>query len=339
MEIIRAKCPLRVSFCGGGTDFPHYFNEYGGACLTATINKYARVNLYPREDSEIVIRSINLGNKTQFLAGSKPAYDGVLDLCKAAVHELGCKRGMDLVIESDVPPGSGLGGSSSVVSAIMAAVIEYTGQKLTKYEQANLNYYIEREVVQIPGGKQDQFATSFGGINFIEFSRENTLVNPLNIERDTINDLEAHLLFCYTGGVRTDLTLIDDQIQDFQEGKIDAIQGTHTIKEIAYDMKAALLQNSLDSFGAMFHRAFVNKKRVNPNISAGTIVDALYSKAREHGAIGGKLCGAGGGGYLLIFAPIQSHHAIRSSLTEMGGRFDDLQFDGRGPQVWRSNCW
>lgn len=338
MDIIRAKSPLRVSFCGGGTDFPHFFNEHGGAVLSTTINKFAHVTLYPRSDKSIVVRSADLGREVKFIAGTTPVFDGVLDLAKAAITRLGCNRGMTLDIHSEVPPGSGLGGSSAVTSAIIGAVSEYCGKRLTPYEQSELNYKIEREDVGIPGGKQDQFATNFGGINLIEFEKDRTIVNPLRIDRNVINDLEEHLLFCYTGGVRTDLNLIDNQIKDYEDQKIGALEGTMELKNIVYRMKDYLLQNNIDELGKLLHQAYKNKKKMNPNVATGTNADELYNWAYLNGALGGKLCGAGGGGYVMIYAPTDKHHAIRTMLKSFGGRFDDITFENKGLQVWRSRC-
>lgn len=338
MEIIRAKSPLRVSLCGGGTDFPHFFNEHGGAVLSTTINKFAHVTLYSREDKDIVVRSADLGRQVKFIAGTTPVFDGVLDLAKATIHRLGCNKGLTLDIHSEVPPGSGLGGSSAVTSAIIGVVSEYCGTRLTPYEQSELNYKIERIDVGIPGGKQDQFATNFGGFNFIEFEKDRTIVNPLRIDKTILNDFEEHLLFCYTGGVRTDLNLIDNQIKDYEDQKVGALEGTLELKNIAFKMKDHLLHGDIDEIGKLLHLAYKNKKRMNPNVATGTKADELYNWAYLNGALGGKLCGAGGGGYLLIYAPTARQHTIRTMLKSFGGRFDDITFDNKGLQVWRSQC-
>ena len=144
-NMIRAKAPVRISFAGGGTDFPHWYDDNGGATLSATINHYARVTLYPRQDQAVRIRSVDLGYMVNYQINEKPAYDGVLDLAKAAIHRLAQGRGMDLDIRSDAPAGSGLGGSSALTAAVIGAVAAYEGKALDNYELAELNYVIERK--------------------------------------------------------------------------------------------------------------------------------------------------------------------------------------------------
>lgn len=336
MEIIRSKSPLRVSFGGGGTDFPHFFNEHGGAVLSTTINKFAHVTLYPRNDDQIIIRSADLGQEIKFIAGTTPKLDGILDLAKATVLRLKSKKGMTLDIRSEVPPGSGLGGSSSVVSAIIGAVSKYNGIELTKYEQSELNHKIERIDAKIPGGKQDQFATNFGGFNFIEFYKDRTVVNQLKIDDNIKNDLNAHLLFCYTGKVRTNLSLIDKQIQYYKDNRLETIDGVKQMKKLTYQIKEHLLFGEIDKVGLLMDQMYTNKKRMNPDVATGTIADELYERSKQLGVLGGKLCGAGGGGYLLLYCPSKKQGKVRSALEKIGGHFDDITFDEKGLQVWRS---
>lgn len=337
-DIVRAKSPLRISFVGGGTDLPHYYEEHGGAVLSSTVNRYAYVTLYPREDQEVLIRSLDLGYAVKYNVDKGPVYDGLLDLAKAAIARLGSDQGMELDVRSDAPAGSGLGGSSAVTAAVIGAVGVYTGAPLTSYELAELNYEVERADLGIAGGRQDQYATTFGGFNLIEFHKDRVLVNPLRIDRDILNDLEAHLLLCYTGGVRTNLGLIDKQVRLYQEGRETTLAGMDRLHQLAYEMKEALLTARLNRFGEMLDEAYASKKRMNPHVAEGTIVDALYETAKEHGAIGGKLCGAGGGGYLLLYCETGRQNDVRRALEAIGGQFTDFAFDGYGLQTWRSRC-
>jgi D-glycero-alpha-D-manno-heptose-7-phosphate kinase len=335
--IIRAKAPLRISFVGGGTDLPHYYEKHGGAVLSSTINRYAYVTLYPREDHEIRIRSLDLGYLVKYNLEQGPVYDGVLDLAKAAIQRMGIECGIDMDVRSDAPAGSGLGGSSALTAAVLGALAALTGRPLSTYELAELNYTIERVDLKIAGGKQDQYATTFGGFNLIEFYKDRVIVNPLRIDRDILNDLEAHLLLCYTGRVRPDLGLVDRQIRFYHEGRQETLEGMKRLHEMVYEMKEALLLGQLDRFGEMLHEAYENKKRMNPDIVADTPADVLYETARQHGAIGGKLCGAGGGGYLLLYCETGRQQEVRRELEKLGGQFTDFAFDGWGLQVWRSS--
>lgn len=336
--IIRAKSPLRISFVGGGTDLAHWYEERGGAVLSSTINWYAYVTLYPRDDYKVQIRSVDLGCTVKYNVDEGPVYDGMLDLAKAAIQRLGARQGMDLDIRSDAPAGSGLGGSSAVTAAVIGAVAGHKSQVLSSYELAELNYVIERIDLGIAGGKQDQYATTFGGFNLIEFSADRVLVNPLRIERDILNDLETHLLFCYTGCVRPDLGLIDKQVRFFHERRQTTLEGMRRLYEMVFEMKEALLKGKLEKFGQMLHEAYLNKKRMNPYVADHTIADELYEEARRHGALGGKLLGAGGGGYLLLFCETDRRHEVRQALEVMGGQFANFAFDGLGLQRWRSRC-
>lgn len=332
--LIRAKTPLRISFAGGGTDFPHWFHDKPGAVLCATITNYTRVTLYPRADRHVRIRSVDLGYLGKYHIDEGPVYDGMMDLVKAAITRLGCTRGMDLDISSEAPPGSGLGGSSALVSSVIGAVSRFQNIRLDAYEVADLNYQIERKDLGIPGGVQDQYGTTFGGFNLIEFSKDGVLVNPLRLSDETLADLEAHLLMCYVGNVRASTGLIDRQIRYGREKR--AQDGMARIYSLVYDMKAALLKGNLAQFGELLHEGFVNKKLMNPAVTEGTPTDALYELAREKGAIGGKLLGAGGGGYLLLYCETHRQHDVREALEAGGGIVKKCAFDHAGLRVWHT---
>lgn len=334
--IIRAKTPLRISFAGGGTDFPHWFETHPGAVLCTTVSQYARVTLYPREDKEVRIRSADLGHTINYNIDEGPIYDGMLDLAKAAILRLGCTRGLDLDIHCDAPPGSGLGGSSALVSSVIGAIAAYQNQVLDSYELAELNYKIERQDLSVPGGMQDQYGTTFGGLNLIEFSPKGVLVNPLRLNEGALADLEAHLMMCYIGNVRTSGGLITKQIQYAQEKRPTTLESMQRIYTLVHDMKSALLRGNLTLFGELLHEGFVHKKLMNPDITTGTRADELYEIARRHGAIGGKLMG--GGGYLLLYCETHRQHDVRKSLERAGGVVSNFAFDLRGLQVWHTRC-
>jgi D-glycero-alpha-D-manno-heptose-7-phosphate kinase len=329
---------LRISFAGGGTDFPHWFENRPGAVLCTTVSQYARVTLYPREDKEVRIRSVDLGYAVNYNIDESPIYDGMLDLAKAAIQRLGCTRGLDLDIHCDAPPGSGLGGSSALVSSVIGAVAAYQNRVLDLYELAELNYKVEREDLSIPGGVQDQYGTTFGGLNLIEFTAKGVLVNPLRLNESVLADLEAHLMMCFIGKVRTSGGLIAKQIQYAKEHRPKTLEGMDRIYSLVHDMKSALLRANLNEFGELLHEGFVNKKRMNPDITEGTRTDELYEIAREKGAIGGKLMGAGGGGYLLLYCQTHQQHEVRKALERAGGVVSNFAFDPRGLHVWHTRC-
>jgi D-glycero-alpha-D-manno-heptose-7-phosphate kinase len=335
--VVRARSPLRISFVGGGTDLAHWYDVHGGAVLMSTINRYAHVSLYPRDDRQVHIHSLSLDNVVQYHLDERPVYNGVMDLVKAAIHRLGTEKGMTLHIRTDAPPGSGLGGSSALTSAVIGAVATYINKPLNKYELAALNHAVERVDLAIAGGKQDQYGTTFGGFNLLEFFHDRIVVNALRIEPDIVHDLEEQLLLCYTGRARAHLGLIDRQVQLYQEGRLETIAGMQRLVEMVYEMKEALVVGNLHAFGRMLNEAYINKKRMNPDITTGTIADALYEEALKQGALGGKLLGAGGGGYLLLYCEVRKQPAVRRALEAIGGQFIDFQFEAHGLQQWRSH--
>ena len=349
-SLIRARAPLRISFAGGGTDLPSYYEEHGGTVLCSTINRYASVTLAPRHDQQVRICSLDFDLIVKYGLDEEPIYDGTLDLAKAAIARLNGRSssaggkshdaaggGLDIYLQSDAPAGSGMGGSASMTIAVIGALAEMLGRRLGKYEIAELAYAVERSDLGISGGRQDQYTTAFGGFNLIEFSKERVVVNPLRIDKDILNDLEEHLMLCYTGRTRFSAGLIKKQEGMYRDGRAETVAGLGELRRVAYDMKDALLTGNLNEFGTLLDVAWKSKQRANPDISDDTI-NEMYETARRHGAIGGKLLGAGGGGYLLFFCEVGRRRAVREKLERMGGQFTDFAFREEGLQVWRSAC-
>jgi D-glycero-alpha-D-manno-heptose-7-phosphate kinase len=340
---IHATAPLRISFVGGGTDFPHWYELHGGAVLSATIDHRAEATLRPRDDDRIRIHSLDLHRIVQYRLDESPHFDGEMDLPKAAIDRVGVHRGVDVDIRSDAPPGSGLGGSSAVVTALVGALAAFGGLSLSRDELARMSSAIEREDLAIPGGRQDQYAAAFGGFNLIEFTDAGVTVTPVQAGRDVLTRLRANLMLCYTGSVRTNLGLIDTQIRLFREGREETIQGMKQLQTMAYDMRDALEAGDVDALGAMLHDAYESKKRMNPHIAEGTRIERLFDAARRAGATGGKICGAGGGGYLLLYCAPQRQPALRTALESLGGRFAEFAFDPTGARArvggteWRAS--
>lgn len=335
--IIRARAPLRISFVGGGTDIPQYYDEHGGAVLSATINRYSHVSLYPRVDKEVRVRSLDLGTSVKYAIDEEPMYDGVLDLAKAAIRRMGSEKGFELDVDTEAPPGSGLGGSSAVTAAILGAIAEYTGVVVDEYEMAEIDFAVERLDLGVAGGKQDQYATVFGGFNVIEFHRDRVLVTPLRLSRDLLSDLEHHLILCYTGTVRPSLGLVERQVTSLHEGKAETLTRLARAKAMVLEMKEALLKRRLVRVGELLEESFVTKVRINPEVTNARI-DELYQEAKTAGAVGGKLLGAGGGGYLLLFVQGDRRHAVREALVKAGGQLATFSFQDHGLQAWRSTC-
>jgi len=339
--IVRSTAPLRISFVGGGTDFPHYYERHGGAVLSATIDRHAYVTVTPREDREVRIRSLDLGHLVEYHLDDGPTYDGVMDLAKAAIGRMGVTSGLEMALRSDAPPGSGLGGSSALVTAVVGALAALQDREMTPEAVARLSYAIEREDLGVAGGWQDQYAAAFGGFNLLEFSADGVVVTPVRCSADALAQLRAHLLLCYTGTVRTDLGLIDTQIRLYHEGREETLVGMKHLHEMAYELRGAIEAGDLDALGGLLRQAYENKKRMNPYIADGTPIEALFEVAREAGAAGGKICGAGGGGYLLLACSPERRTEVRAALEAHRGAFADFAFSPSGVEarvgdrVWR----
>jgi len=335
---IRAKAPLRLSFAGGGTDVSPFLEREGGCVLSATISRYSWGTLSPREDGQIHLESADLGALFYFDTRSNLVYDGKMDLAKAAIRTLSGQDsgGFDLFLQTDAPPGSGLGSSSSLMVNMIGLLREFKALPLTEYEMAELAFQIERKQLGIRGGMQDQYASVFGGFNFIEFHPDHVIVNPLRINRDSTNELEHNLLLCYTGKPRTTDGIIQDQVGRYEHNEEAAMEGLRKQKTLAVEMKNLLLQRRLDDFGALLDTAWQFKKKMSPKIS-NPLIDEMYDEARRNGALGGKITGAGGGGYLLLYCEYEKKHKVAEALRKIGGIPTEFGFEFHGLQTWRMN--
>lgn len=334
-RLLRARAPLRVSFAGGGTDVPPYPEENGGLVLSATINRYAYGTLRPRQDRQIGIQSLDLDTAVSIaLEEARPDGDR-LDLIKAAIQKLASDSplGFDLFLHSAAPPGSGLGSSSAVVVALVGLLSDHMRLPLTDYEKARLAYTVERVDLGLKGGTQDQYAAVFGGFNFIEFRGEDVIVNPLRIPTESIQELEYNLLLCFTGATRVSDHIIDDQTDRYRSKATSTVDGLQMQKELAVEMKDALLRGNLTEFGRLLGRAWDYKKQMSPKIT-NPHIDELYAEALKHGAIGGKVTGAGGGGYMLLYCRYDAKHEVRAALAALGAEAVDFEFDHVGLTTW-----
>jgi D-glycero-alpha-D-manno-heptose-7-phosphate kinase len=329
----RARAPLRISFCGGGTDVSPYPEEHGGCVLSATINHHAYAALSPRRDTRLTLASLDYDLIAKYDHPKRLKFDGQLDLLKAAVRALKVKRGADLWTHSDAPPGSGLGASSTLMVALIGVLREWLKLDLSPYDIAEMAFKIERVDLKLAGGRQDQYAASFGGFNFIEFEREGTVVTPLRLRRQTLEELEYRLLLCYMGQTRQSAKIIERQTRSYVEGNKKTVAALEHLKVQAHEMKRALLLGHIDGFGELLHEAWEQKKRLDDGIS-NTHVDKLYQIARKEGAIGGKMPGAGGGGYFLLLTRFDRRHRVAAALEKHGGQVVPFQFESRGMSSW-----
>jgi D-glycero-alpha-D-manno-heptose-7-phosphate kinase len=332
---IRSRSPLRISFAGGGTDIEPYLSEKGGVVLSTTINRYSFGTLLPRTDQEIQVESLDVEKFARFMASQKLDFDGQLDLVKAVMRKFeGWKQGFSLFLHSDAPPGSGLGSSSTMVVTILGLFRQWLNLPWSHYDIANLAYEIERVDLEIRGGKQDQYAAVFGGFNFIEFYHDGTIVNPLRIGNSILNELEYHLLLCYTGKTRLSANIIATQVDGYIKKKESSLHALDELKAITITMKNSLLQGKLNLFGELLHEAWIQKKQLAGAITNEKI-DTLYHLAISKGALGGKILGAGGGGYLLLYCPYNRKHIVARELEKLGGQITPFSFENQGLATWK----
>jgi len=332
---IRAKAPVRISFAGGGTDVSPFPESEGGVVLSATIDRFVYASLCPHTLGMVSVESVDYGLSLALSNEGGFELDGNLDLVKAAIRRVwrGEEPGYSLVLSSATPPGSGLGSSSAVVVALVAALNEYHDMGMSRYDIARAAAEIEREDLAIEGGLQDHYAAAFGGFNFIEFSDE-VIVNPLRIPSDAIAELEMSLILCYTGLSRRSDGIISDQTARLRAEVPDTLQGLRTQKELAVAMKKALLRGELDEFGWLLGQAWEAKKKMSPKIS-NDFIDEVYDVAMRAGARGGKVTGAGGGGYILFYADFDLRHKVTAELQKMGVSAAEFAFVREGVRTWR----
>ena len=339
--ILRARAPLRLSFGGGGTDVSPYMNEFGGVVINSTIDRYAYASMRRTKEPGIAVRSLDFNILAKYRQQDELPLDGELDLVKAAINRMNeyaetaiTQQGLEFFIHSDAPPGSGLGSSSTMCIALLGLLRHWLNVSLTDYQLAEMAFEVERTDLNIAGGRQDQYASLFGGFNFIEFMQDSsTVVNPLRVRPETINELQYLCLLCYTGKTRMSDQIIRQQQEGVLKRSPDRIQAMHEVKGLAVEMKNALLQTRLRDFADLLHQGWQAKKRMAGSISNPSL-DALYDAARKAGAIGGKVLGAGGGGHMLFVCEFDKKHEVAAQLRAMDAEIVDFAFDAYGLRTW-----
>ncbi len=333
MVIVRA--PVRVSFGGGGTDLAAYYAHFGGLVVSTAITRYCSAVVCPSVDGSIRIHSADYRTWEMYPRGEIPQVEGILSLPKAAIArfaDLGLrKKGVDLYLFSEVPPGSGLGSSSAMAVALVRALAAHLGLLLSAMEVAELACSLEIELLRMPIGKQDQYASACGGLNTITFTANGVYVEPLVLRKNVLASLQSSLLLFSTGQTHNSASVLDQQRRDTQT-KPEVIRSLHQIKLLALEMREALLAGNLERFGRLLDLGWQEKRRLSKNVST-TAIDCYYETARGAGALGGKIVGAGGGGYLLLYCPIHGQRRLRESMTELGLVEMLFDFDFAGVQV------
>ena len=328
-NIFRAKSPVRVSFAGGGTDMSFFFQQNKGYVLSTTINKYCYASLKMRSDDKIFINNGDLGINLEFQKDSNN------DLIKSCVKIMEPDYGFELFTHSEIEPGTGLGGSSAMSSAVIGAFNKADSNRyLDKYHIADLAYQAERIDLGIEGGWQDQYATVFGGFNLIEFRNNEIIVVPLRINPDVLHELQYNLLLFRVGATRNSGDIITDQKYNFEKSS-DQKEYYMSLATLALKMKDELLRGELTKFGRSLHEGWLLKKKLSNNIS-GNHIDEIYSESLRLGALGGKVLGAGGGGHMLLYCRPKYQSEVINHLISQGGKRVDFDFIDHGLENWET---
>jgi D-glycero-alpha-D-manno-heptose-7-phosphate kinase len=327
-----ARSPMRISLGGGGTDLEAYYGSYGGIVISSAINKYFYAIITTDESDELQVISADYRTLFRHSPYQDLFWDGDLALPKAILHHFGIRRGLNLFVASEVPPGTGLGSSSAAAVTLVRAISTLVEQPMTRQQIAELACSIEISKMGMPIGKQDQYASAYGGINSITFSSQGVSVTPVKIAPDVRHTLERRLLLFFTGSSRESTSILKHQRKSTEEQDESVLQALHHIKQVAIEMQTCLERGDLEEFAHLLDYSWQEKRRLAPGLTTAYI-DECYQLALHTGAAAGKITGAGGGGFLLLYCQEQTQEAVTRALEERGLKRMDFRFDHQGATV------
>ena len=331
-----ARAPVRISFGGGGTDLAAYYSRYGGMVVSATINKY--IYGIVTKNFDATFQAISADYRTSVLSmptgdgAAPPSNAGEMRLAQAVYEHFGLRLPVNIFIASEVPPGTGLGSSGATAAMLCAVCSALTSRGTNKQEIAESAYEIETERLAAPVGKQDQYAAAFGGLNCFEFGPDGVTMCPLEMSGTTVRRLERRLMLFYTGATRQARTILQQQRDNSARDGGRTVEALHQIKALGWEIKAALEQGRLDDFGRMLDESWQHKKSLASGVS-NAFIDAAYDAARAQGALGGKITGAGGGGFLMLYCHEEHQDGVRAALADLGLQQVRCAFEFEGARV------
>ncbi|HQQ93306.1 MAG TPA: dehydrogenase [Bacteroidia bacterium] len=340
--IIRSRAPLRLGLAGGGTDVSPYSDLYGGAILNATIDLYAYASLEPLNTGTIEFVIDGSDKRVVYPSTAElpvePEFELFAGVYNRIVREFKLEpMSFRLTTHIEAPQGSGLGTSSTLVVTMLGAFAEWLGLALGQYDIAHLAYQIERVDLNMSGGKQDQYAATFGGINFIEFQKnDRVIVNPLHLKPEILYELEYSLLLYFTSTQRLSAAIIDEQVKNVNSQNTKSVEAMHNLKEQSHQMKEALLRGELGKIGEILHFGWQNKKQMAHSIS-NPHIDSIYEMAISNGASGGKISGAGGGGFMFFYCPAVTKVKVGKAIEKLGGKVQAFKFTKEGLITWKTD--
>lgn len=339
-ELVRARAPLRLGFGGGGTDVSPYCDEYGGVVLNAAIDLFAHVTVQKRDDDQVRLVAADRDQAWQASASTPLPTDEPLRLLKGVYNRFmadyagGRALPLTLVSYADCPPGSGLGSSSALVVAMVEAMRRFMGLEMDAQTVARLAFDIERRDLGLAGGAQDQYAAAFGGLNMMHFEADAVAtVNPVTVPERVMKELEASLVLYFTGVSRESAAIIDEQRANMKSHSARPLEGLHALKAGAFEMRDALVAGDLQRFGALLDAGWSSKKQLAHNISS-TQIDQVYEAAKAFGVFGGKVSGAGGGGFMMFLVDPTRREGLKRLLSTFGGTAQAARFTNTGAESW-----
>jgi D-glycero-alpha-D-manno-heptose-7-phosphate kinase len=332
--VLIARTPVRISFGGGGTDLAAYYARFGGMVVSASINKYIYGIVTKNFDTTFQVISADYRTVLNVPTDGRPYTNNNLELrlSQAIYEHFDFRMPINVFIASEVPPGTGLGSSSTTSVTLCNIFSTLTGQMMSKQQLAEAAYEIETRRLEAPIGKQDQYAAAFGGLNCFEFTNEGVRVTPLKMSGSTVRTLEKRIMLFYTGATRQAREILSEQREKSEQRSGRTIEALHQIKALGWQIKEAIEQGNLDDFGSMLHESWQHKKQLASGVT-NSFIDQSYDAALQAGAIGGKITGAGGGGFLMLYCHEDHQDNVRVALETLGLRQIRCAFDFEGTRV------
>jgi D-glycero-alpha-D-manno-heptose-7-phosphate kinase len=331
-----ARAPLRLSLAGGGTDLEAYYSKYGGAVVSTTIDKYFYVILTFNDSKHIQVSSSDYRTFYRHPLDGPPLWDGDLSLPKVIIDHFGVWTGLSVFLASQVPPGTGLGSSSTVAVALIKAMSVLCNLPMSRQQIAELACEVEIGKLKMPIGKQDQYAAAFGGLNFIQFNPDGVVCEPIALPAELQTELEGRLMLFFTGRSRDSAQILGEQKRSSERNRAGVIDALHLIKNTAIALRNDLARGDIDSLGDHLHESWLAKRQLASGITDPWI-DQWYQVARESGARGGKIAGAGGGGFLLLYCQPEYQERVTEALAGQGLTRMDFRFETGGAMVIVNN--
>jgi len=325
--------PVRISFAGGGTDLPEFFNNFGGNVVATTISKFTHVIIHPRFDKSFQSFSPDFQKHYVSRKFDNIEIEDGNEIAASIVKFLKFKKGIDVVLYSDVPGGSGLGASSSLAVNLINVLSKMRNQKWNSKKIAETAFKIERNVLNWPMGKQDEYITSFGGLNFLQFNKNKVVVKKISLNKNSYQELETNLLLFFVGMTRNSSHILSSLITNIKKRNKKTIDSLLSVKTLGLEMYDTLQNSDITKFGELLNKGWIAKKNFSKDVSNSKI-DKLYSIAIQKGALGGKLTGAGGGGHLLLYCEKNKQKSVISNMKKLGLRQVDFKFYNDGPKVF-----